>query len=198
MRGHFTRHLLQLGFGALLAIASVVPPPAAAQTTAWRVSAGELAVVCPLTVGGRFEATTRSVSGHLSVDPAQPSRLLGELAVDLKTLDTGIGLRNTHMRDHYLEVGKGDLFERAVLSDIAVKGDAATLTGATTFTGTLLVHGVRKPVSGQVRITRSASDVRVEADFPVHLPDFGIPEPRYLGVGVKDQVHVKVKFGSAR
>ena len=64
-----------------------------------------------------------------------------------------------------------------------MKGDAATVTGATTFTATLLVHGTRKPVSGQARITRSGTDVRVEASFPVNLPDFGIPEPRYLGVG---------------
>ena len=155
-------------------------------------------VLCPLTVGGSFEAKTRSLSGQLTVDPAQPTRLVGELAVDLATLDSGIGLRNTHMRDNYLEVGKGELYARAVLSDIVVKGEAAAVTGATTFTGTLLVHGARKPVSGQVRVTRTGSDVRIEASFPVNLPDFGIPEPRYLGVGVKDQVQVKVKFGSAR
>ena len=53
-------------------------------------------------------------------------------------------------------------------------------------------------MSGQARITRAGADVRVDASFPVNLPDFGIPEPRYLGVGVKDQVQVKVKFGSAR
>jgi polyisoprenoid-binding protein YceI len=62
----------------------------------------------------------------------------------------------------------------------------------------LLVHGTRKPVSGQIQVTRTGSDVRIDASFPVNLPDFGIPEPRYLGVGVKDQVQVKVKFGSAR
>ena len=171
---------------------------AGAQSTAWRITSGELVVLCPLTVGGSFEARTSSVSGQLAVDTAQPSRLTGEIAVDLKTLDTGISLRNTHMRENYLEVGKGEGFERAVLSEIVVKGDAATVTGATTFTATLLVHGTRKPVSGQARITRAGADVRVEASFPVNLPDFGIPEPRYLGVGVKDQVQVKVKFGSAR
>jgi polyisoprenoid-binding protein YceI len=181
-----------------LATESMASSSAGAQSTAWRITSGELAVLCPLTVGGSFEARTSSVSGQLSVDPAQPSRLTGEIAVDLKTLDSGISLRNTHMRENYLEVGKGEGFDRAVLSEIVVKGDAATVTGATTFTATLLVHGTRKPVSGQARITHAGADVRVEASFPVSLPDFGIPEPRYLGVGVKDQVQVKVKFGSAR
>ena len=168
------------------------------QSTAWRIAAGRLVVLCPLTVGGSFEARTGSLSGATHGGPAQPSRLAGELAVDRKTLDSGIGLRNTHMRENYLEIGKGEGFERAVLSEIVVKGDAATVTGATTFTATLLVHGTRKPVSGQARITRAGADVSVDASFPVNLPDFGIPEPRYLGVGVKDQVQVKVKFGSAR
>ena len=201
MRGFLVpgRHLALTGALALaVAAQSAAPAAAGAQSAAWRVASGELVVVCPLTVGGSFEARTRGLSGHLAVDPAQPSRLTGEVVVDLKTLDTGIGLRNTHMRDNYLEVGKGDLFERAVLSEIVLKGEAATASGATTFTATLLVHGTRKPVSGQVRIARAGADVRVDASFPVNLTDFGIPEPRYLGVGVKDQVQVKVKFGSAR
>ena len=28
-------------------------------------------------------------------------------SVDLRTLDTGIGLRNAHLRDNYLEVSRG-------------------------------------------------------------------------------------------
>lgn len=187
-----------LAAGLALALAMHASGSARAQAPGWRVTSGEVVVLCPLTVGGSFEAKTRSLAGQLAVDPAEPSRLIGEIAVDLASLDSGIGLRNTHMRDNYLEVGKGELYARAVLSDIVVKGDAASVTGATSFTGTLLVHGTRKPVSGQVRVTRTGSDVRIDASFPVNLPDFGIPEPRYLGVGVKDQVQVKVKFGSAR
>ena len=154
---------------------------------------------CPLTVGGSFQAKTNAMAGQLAPDPSNPSRLTGELAVDLKTLDSGIGLRNTHMRENYLEVGKGESFDRAVLSEIALGGgDVATVSGSTTFTGMLQLHGTKKAVSGQARVTRSGSDVRVEASFPVSLPDFGIAEPRYLGVGVKDQVQVRVKFGSTR
>ena len=192
------RRLTLISLALACASHSIAPPEAHAQSAAWRVGSGEVVVVCPLTVGGSFEAKTSSVSGQLAVDPAQPSRLTGELAVDLKTLDTGIGLRNTHMRENYLEVAKGDGFDRAVLSEIVLKGEAATVTGATTFTATLLVHGARKPVSGQANISRNGADVRIDASFLVSLADFGIPEPRYLGVGVKDQVQVKVKFGSAR
>ena len=174
-----------------------VDVPARAQEHAWTIGEGEVVVVCPLTVGGNFEAKTRSLTGELRADPAEPRKLAGELAVDLQTLDTGIGLRNTHMRENYLEVGRGDGFERAVLSDITLASDVATAEGNVSFDATLLVHGVRKPVSGKAKVTRSGGDVRVDASFPVTLQDFGIQEPRYLGVGVRDQVQVRVRFGSS-
>jgi polyisoprenoid-binding protein YceI len=179
-----------------LAAAGIAAP--AAQAPAWRVGTGEVVVRCPLTVGGSFEAKTSALSGHVAADPAQPGRLAGELSVDLTTLDSGIGLRNTHMREKYLETGRGDGFNRAVLDDIRLGvPDVAAFAGTTSFSGTLLVHGTRKPVRGDARLARSGSDVRVEATFPVTLPEFGVPKPRYLGVGVKDQVQVRVTFTAA-
>ena len=155
-------------------------------------------MLCPLTVGGSFEAKTRSLSGQLAVDPAQPSRLIGEMPsiCDARFAASACATRTcarTTSRSARASSTRVPCCRRSSL-----KGEAATVTGATTFTATLLVHGTRKPVSGQVRIARTGADVQVDASFPVNLPDFGIPEPRYLGVGVKDQVQVKVKFGSAR
>jgi polyisoprenoid-binding protein YceI len=179
--------------GISVALLVAVASPLLAQA-GWSVSSGEIAVVCPLTVGGSFEAKSPSLSGQLTADPSQPGRLQGELTVDLATLDTGIGLRNTHMRDNYLEVGRGEGYSRAVLKDIVLASDPATATGATTFTATLLVHGVERPVRGDARLARDGDRVRVDASFPVVLAEHEIPKPRYLGVGVRDQVQVKVRF----
>ena len=35
---------------------------------------------------------------------------------------------------------------------------------------------------------------RVEATFPVRISDYAIPDPTYLGVGVKNEVQVRVHF----
>jgi polyisoprenoid-binding protein YceI len=179
---------------ALAAALALTGVPVLRAETAWTVTAGAVTVVCPLTVGGSFEARTTALAGRLAVDSAQPGRLAGELAVDLATLDSGISLRNTHMRENYLEVGKGEGYQRAHLKDIVLAGDPATLSGATTFSATLLVHGVERPVRGSARVSREGAGIRVEASFPVALPDHGIAKPRYLGVGVRDEVTVKVKF----
>ena len=44
--------------------------PAGAQPAAWRVASGEVTVLCPLTVGGSFEAKTSGLTGELRVDAA--------------------------------------------------------------------------------------------------------------------------------
>lgn len=188
----------RLNHGAAAMLIAAAAWPLAAQAGGWRVDGGEVTVVCPLTVGGSFEAKTTSVQGIVAADPAKPSALAGELAVDLATLDTGISLRNNHLRDNYLEVQKGDGFERAVLSDIVLEAeDAGRFEGRTRFDGVLLLHGTKKPVTGEAEVERNGSGVTVKASFPVKLAEFGIPEPRYLGVGVRDEVQVKVTFGAA-
>ncbi|MFI5183653.1 MAG: YceI family protein [Vicinamibacteria bacterium] len=167
----------------------------AADNPSWSVSQGELRVLCPMTVGGSFEAKTTSLTGTVALGTPRPPAFIGDLVVDLRTLDTGIDLRSGHMRDEYLEVGKGEGFEKAVLSNVRLADvDAGTFQGRTTFTGTLLLHGARKDIAGQAEIRREGSSVRVEATFPVVLADHGIPKPQYLGVGVKNQVQVKVSF----
>jgi hypothetical protein len=178
----------------LIAVVVFATTVSLAAQAAWTVSDAAVTVVCPLTVGGSFEAKTNAMSGRLVADPSRPGGLAGQLDVDLATLDSGIGLRNAHMRDHYLEVGKGAGYDRAVVKDIVLAADPATLSGATTFTATLRVHGAERPVHGSARVSRDGDRVRVEAAFPVLLPDHGISKPRYLGVGVRDEVHVKVKF----
>jgi polyisoprenoid-binding protein YceI len=191
MRGRPRENALSIA-GLLVAAAATMWAQAG-----WSIASGEVTVTCPLTVGGSFEAKSPSLSGRLAADPSQPGRLQGEIAVDLSTLDTGIGLRNTHMRENYLEVGRGEGFSRAVLKDIALATDVAAVTGPTTFTATLLVHGVERPVRGDARVTRNSDRVRVEASFPVVLADHAIAKPRYLGVGVRDQVQVKVRFDAS-
>lgn len=176
---------------ALMALALSLP--AETQEASWRVAGGEVRVLCPLTVGGSFAATTTALKGAVAADAS--GRLRGTLEVDLTTLDTGIGLRNTHLRDTYLEVDRGPDFARAVLSAIALDGaDPRTLEGETAFNAIFRVHGVERPVSGVAELTRTQDGIGVVARFPVALPDHAIQAPRYLGVGVRDQVRVEVRF----
>jgi polyisoprenoid-binding protein YceI len=146
-----------------------------------------------MTVGGGFEVRTSDLVGTLVLAGARPMALGGDLVVDLKTLETGIGLRNTHLRDSYLEVGKGEGFQKAVLSNLKLGDvDPATFQGRAAFTGDLALHGTKVAVKGEAEIRREGSSLRVNATFPVRISEYGIAKPQYLGVGVRDEVQVKV------
>lgn len=191
---------IRFGVSARSTLAALAFAAAAAgAVNPWRVDRGEVRVVCPMTIGGSFDATTTALSGTLTAGAAGAPTLDGSLVVDLRTLDTGIGLRNEHLRENYLEVEKGPQFERATLSAIALAGlDPAAPAGKGTFTGSLTLHGVTQPVTGQVEVRQSGAGLQVSASFPVALMAYGIPKPRYLGIGVKDTVMVEVAFPVSR
>jgi len=165
----------------------------AGEDAAWRVVRGDVRVTCPMTVGGSFEARTTALTGTLVLAGASRAAFTGDLSVELGTLDTGIGLRDEHLRGEYLQIGQGEAFKRAVLSDIQLGDvDPATFQGKTRFTGVFLLHGTKKAIAGQATVRREGPRVRVDASFPLLVSDFGIPKPRYLGVGVTNEVSVAV------
>jgi polyisoprenoid-binding protein YceI len=182
-----------LGIAAVLAL--LAPSGRAAEGPSWRLERGEVKILVPLKPGGAFAATTSSLGGTLTLEGAKPVRLLGDASIDLATIDTGIALRNQHLRDNYLELGKGEGYNKAVLSDIQV-ADAAgeTFDGTSAFTGTMLLHGVKRPVAGTVEIHFEGTSRRVRAEFPLNLTDFAVRPPEYLGVGVGTKLLVKVSF----
>jgi YceI-like protein len=189
----FMRTLTIVGSAALITWL-VAAGISLADSHSWTTTTGDVRVTCPLTVGGSFEARTTALEGTLSLDPTTTT-LAGELSVDLRTLDTGISLRNQHMLDNYLEVQKSEDFETAVLSNIDVGTLSAGIAeGRSRFAARLRLHGTTQAVAGQATLSERGSSVRVEASFPIRISDYAIPDPRYLGIGVKNEVAVRVAF----
>lgn len=154
----------------------------------WTVRRGTVRVTCPLTVGGSFEAKTTAVTGQVGA-PGTAANVI----VDVTTLDSGIDLRTEHLKRDYLEVGKGEAFTAAAITDIVLTGiDAQNPNGRGTFAGTLRLHGQSHPVRGKAEIKRSGTSLQIRAEFPVAISTFEIPTPRYMGVGVRDEVLVRV------
>src|SRR5262249_6624652 len=156
----------------------------------YRITNAHVAVVCALTAGGSFTAQTTAVAGELKV--TNESRALsGVVQVDLTTLETGIALRDRHMKEIYLEIPRGETFATARFEEMQIDGRE----GRTRFAGILILHGERHPISAVVDLQKQRDGaVGVRARFPISLAAFGIQPPRYLGVGVHDEVQVQVKF----
>ena len=171
---------------AAAAMAAVLVPSAARADEALRVTSAEVTVTCPLTIGGSFEAKTTAMSG--SVTPDSNGAVKGTFAVELMKLETGISLRDRHLRNNYLEVQKGADFAVAKFENIKIQ----KLSGKTTFSGTLTLHGQQRDIAGTAELQQDGKSYKVDASFPLKISAFQIPEPTYLGVGVSDDISIRV------
>lgn len=118
--------------------------------------------------------------------------LSGDLSVDLDSIETGIGLRDRHMKEKYLETGK---FKTASLKikEAALPITALSGTGDYTVPGLLTLKGVEKPVQLNIKLEPNGDKVKSVSSFKINLSDFPIEVPKYAGITVANDVDVSVE-----
>ena len=186
---HVSIHTI-IGFLLLTAAA------AETATETWVVGAGSEVVFTSKAPMESFDGKTREVRGHITCtvgDLGGPLDL--RIEVDLASLDTGIGLRNSHMRDRHLETDKYPL---AVFT-----GEAVTSASSPALTpgqpvevqvrGHFDLHGVNRPLEITASVDLAEDGIlRVETGFPVKLSDHEIDRPKFLVMKLADEQQVKV------
>ncbi len=112
------------------------------------------------------------------------------IRVPLAHLATGIGLRDHHMREKYLEVGK---YPNA---DLVVDRASVKTEGSGDAQGTMTIHGKSKRVSFHYAAHHAGGKVDVTGRAHIDFRDFGIKVPSYLGVTVKPDIDIDVHFAA--
>lgn len=145
---------------------------------------------------GEFRGDTRQVTGEMAVDPQGAAKVHLTISTDLRTLKTDNALRDQHMRDTLLEVGR---FPRATFtaSEFRPAPGAKMEGGEGTLSGTLTLHGIERPVSLPIRYAVNGTTLQGEGTLLVKLTDFGMTPPRLLGLKVRDQVTVEIRLVAA-
>jgi len=118
------------------------------------------------------------------------------LTVPLGNLNTGIDLRDHHMREKYLEVPK---FPAATLTvqRAALKVPSASERVEADVQGALTLHGETRPVSVHYDSKVDGTSFVTHGKFHINMNEFGITVPSYLGVTVKPDVDVSASFRTA-
>lgn len=139
------------------------------------INAKEAVVDVKTTILKGFTAKTKDIKGEARV---QGTKITAEnIVVSLKNLDTGMSLRNDHMKNKFLEVSK---YPDAIL----LKGQGENGKG----TGRIKIRNIEKDISGTYKVEGS----EVVAEFELLLSEFGISGINYKGVGVEDKIKLKV------
>lgn len=132
-----------------------------------------------------FTGSTSEIRGYVDFDPAnlKADSIEVEVEVDLASLDTGIGLRNRHMRENHLETDKYPtaVFRGGAVSDASAgtlqPGEKATLK----ISGSFEIHGVARDMTVPVTVEQEEDGtIWVEARFQVRLEDHEIERPNFL------------------
>ncbi|MCU0690961.1 MAG: YceI family protein [Polyangiaceae bacterium] len=158
--------------------------------TAWAAPAkhGPSAVAFSATATGGLKI--RGTTSELAVN-GDNSQI--RITVPLAGLDTGIGLRNKHMRK-YLETEK---YPNAVLvvekSALKIPSDGGESSGSAS--GTLTLHGQTMPITFKYNSKRGGDRYNVAGAASIDIRSFGIAVPNYLGISVRPNVDIDAKFG---
>ena len=115
------------------------------------------------------------------------------VTVPLNSVTTGIGLRDTHMHEKYLETGQYPTAELSLpRGGVKFPGPGEIVEASAP--GTLTLHGKSQPLTVHYKAVRKGNAYEVKADFHINMNDYGIATPSYLGITVKPGVDVAVSF----
>lgn len=132
------------------------------------------------------------INGKASDLKAKESDGKIEIRVPVNDLETGIGLRDKHLKGYL----KASAHPEAILvverSKLKMPEDKKTVTGSAK--GKLTLKGVTKPMSFDYKAKRTGSDYHVQGKATIDIRDHEIEVPCYLGVCVDPEVKIKVKF----
>lgn len=140
-----------------------------------------------------FDGVTNNIDGYLFYkdnDFLSESELYFE--VDLRTVDTGIGLRNRHMREDYLETNKypmtsykGKIIYSDKVSDTEYK---------VVIDGNMSIHGVTKPLKINGNLYKADDGFRIKAYFEILLTDYNIEIPKLMFMKISNTIKLALDF----
>lgn len=135
-----------------------------------------------------FKGKSNHLTGMIDFD-----QNLVDFYVDLTTLDTGINLRNRHMRDSYLETDKFPFAEFTGSLDTLYDFEQSGKQEVTT-TGVFTIHGVEREMEISGTLEEVDGGLKLEASWTVLLEDHDIRKPRVVFYELADEQVVTISI----
>ncbi len=140
----------------------------------------------------QFEGVTEKIDGYFYSEKGDILNAEIYFEVNLNNVDTGIGLRNRHMREDYLHTSKypkttfkGKISDLKKISetelDVIVKGS-------------YFLHGITKEreISGKIYLLDNG--MKIKSEFVVKLTDHKIDVPKFMFMKISEDIKVYLDF----
>ncbi|MBC8154174.1 MAG: YceI family protein [Bacteroidetes bacterium] len=174
------KNTLLLAFGLLASLSAAGQPN-------WKTTKASVTFTirnAGLGVDGSFAGFV----GNLMFDPAAPEKAQLSASVDAGTLETGINMRNNHLK-------KPDYFDVAAHPRITLKSTAVQKKGATSYIGTfaLTLKGTTRTVTVPFTVNQTGTTAQFAGEFPINRRDYGVGGKSLL---LSDNVTIRIEVQS--
>ena len=139
---------------------------------------------------------TSSVSGRAVVRHEGAGIALEKLEATLsvKTITTGMGLRDEHMRKYVFTSSDGQVPDLRFVSDKADCSPVGESESTCNVTGHLAIRGVARPFAIALKVKKGDGEYRAQGDSIVKLSVWGIERPSQFGVTTNDDVKLHLEL----
>ena len=166
---------------------------ATANATSYKVENGSKVEFLAHITGSSFTATSTEVSGKLETDENDVV-VGGAVIVKASSFSSGLAMRDSHMREKYLETDKCPL----VTLSLAGAKLPANGVGELDVEGIMEAHCVKKAVKLHVKVVESNGARQATSSFSLDITDYGIPQPKFAVVKMDPKVEVTVNIRFAK
>ena len=177
-------------------------PQGAAATAPTEVRGGSISFEVGTNVGISVHGESKALQGKVRVREGAAGLRLEQIeaVVPVQSLNTGMKLRDGHMRKYIFETPEGqtpDLRFTAEQAECKPAGGNGQSTCVAS--GVLVIRGTSRPFVMDLAVTRDNEQFRVKGDGTVLLSAYGIERPSQLGVKTDDKVtlHLELSGRSA-
>lgn len=134
-----------------------------------------------------FTGNSSNLNGLVDLD-----KNMLDFFIDLNTLKTGIGLRDRHMRENYLETKKHPFaeFTGKIIEDINL---AVGETKRVNAKGKFKIHGVEREITVPGTLKRTdANTLNLDSEFTIILSDYKIDTPSVMFYELAEEQKVTI------
>jgi polyisoprenoid-binding protein YceI len=145
----------------------------------------------------KFTGASTGLSGELKLDPAKANEAKGDIKVEVKTIKTGLSLRDEHLHaENWLDAAK---FPEAKFVISKITGVTSLKPGETveaTVVGKFTLHGVTQDITAKAKVRNAVAGneqtLHVLATFTVKLEDHKVSIPSIVALKVSKEIQVNV------
>jgi polyisoprenoid-binding protein YceI len=192
--------MIHISVGIAISLAPAPPEPLLAPAETVAIHGGNVSFsVSTNTLGINVQGTSDALEGRVELRHDAEGLMLDRVTawLPVKTLHTGMTLRDSHMRKYVFEKPSGETPDlRFEAEGVSCAGVAPGREVNCQLAGTLAIRDLARNLSVSLKVRQEGSSAafRVRGDGSVKLSDYAIEPPSQLGVKTANEVQIRLDF----